>query len=46
MGRGTYGTTALNEELEAHNEGLEIPSAVRRLGRASDTKTRCNEGSL
>ena len=45
LGKGTFGTEKLREELEAENEGLNILFAIRWLGRAPDVKARyCNGG--
>ena len=45
MCKGANGTTTLREELEADNEGIRIPSTIRRPGRAADVKARSNEGT-
>lgn len=46
VGKGSNGTEALREELEAENEGLPIPSAIRWLSGAASVKTRYNEGII
>ena len=38
MGRGTVGIEPLRGELEAENEGVKIPFAVRWQGRPSDAR--------
>jgi hypothetical protein len=43
VGRGSIDTEKLREELEAQNDGMKIPAAVRWLGRASDVKARFSE---
>lgn len=46
LGRGSNGTDSLREELEAENEGLAIPSAVRWLGGAASVKARFEGGII
>ena len=46
LGRGTHGLDKLREELESENEGLEIPMAMRWLGRVPDIKERGASGAI
>ena len=43
VGGGPFGTKKLREELEAQNDEIKIPAAVRWLGRVSDVKARFSE---
>ena len=45
-GRGSHGTEALREELEAENEGIRIPSAIRWLSGAASVKARYEERTI
>ena len=40
LGRGTNGTETLREELEAENEGIQVPSSVRWLSGVPSVKVR------
>ena len=40
LGRGTHGLEKLREEIEAENDGVEIPMQIRWLGRVPDIKER------
>ena len=46
LGRGTHRLDKLQEELESENEGLEIPMAMRWLGRVPDIKERGASGAI
>ena len=46
LGRGWNGTESLREELEAENEGIKIPSAIRWLSGAASVKARHNVGII
>ena len=45
VGQGSLGTEKLREELEAENEGIKIPSAIRWLDRAADVKALFKQGA-
>ena len=46
LGRGTNGRETLREELEAENEGIQIPSSVKWLSGAPSVKARFSEGRI
>ena len=46
VGEGTHGTEKLREEIEAENEGVEIPFPVRWLGQPSKAKARFKERAI
>lgn len=46
LGKGTHGLEKLREEIEAENEGVEIPMQIRWLGRVPDIKQRSVEGAI
>ena len=46
LGKGTHGLEKLREEIEAENEGVEIPMQIRWLGRVPDIKQRSAEGAI
>ena len=46
LGKGTNGTETLREEIEAENEGTQIPSTIRWLSGAPSAKARFNEGTI
>lgn len=46
VGKGTYGTGKLKEELEAENEGLVIPLSIRWLGQLHNIKQRWRAGEI
>ena len=41
-----HGTEALREELEAENEGIRIPSAIRWLSGAASVKAQYEERTI
>ena len=43
---GSHGTEALREELEAENEGIRVPSAIRWLSGAASVKARYDERTI
>lgn len=46
LGKGTNGTEALREEIEAENDGIKIPSRVWWLSGMPSVKARFKEGSI
>ena len=46
VGRGSYGTDSLREELEAENGGVRIPSTVRWLSGAASVKARYKDKTI
>ena len=46
VGKGTFGTEKLREELEAGNEGVKISFLTRWLGQPSKAKARFKEGTI
>lgn len=46
VGKGAFGTEKLREEIMAENVGVDIPMAMRWLGRPTDIEARAAKGEI